>query len=42
MGTPTVSGTNANLLARGCVNCHTNIHGTNNVVNSSGERSFRQ
>lgn len=30
------------LFARGCVNCHTNIHGSNNPQNSSGSRSFRQ
>lgn len=30
------------LLARGCVNCHTNIHGGNNPTSSSGSRSFRQ
>jgi len=29
-------------LARGCLNCHTNIHGGNNPANSSGSRSFRQ
>ncbi len=34
----------ANLLARGCVNCHTNIHGTNNPLDvlGSGGRVFRQ
>jgi DmsE family decaheme c-type cytochrome len=42
MGTPTVSGSSANLLARGCVNCHTNIHGTNNVFDDSADRSFRR
>jgi len=30
------------LLARGCVNCHTNIHGTNNPVDAPGERTFRR
>ncbi len=29
-------------LARGCVNCHTNIHGGSNPVNNSGSRSFRR
>ena len=29
-------------LARGCVNCHTNIHGSNSPINTSGSRSFRQ
>jgi DmsE family decaheme c-type cytochrome len=36
------TGTNANLIARGCANCHTNIHGTNSVIDDSGERSFRR
>jgi DmsE family decaheme c-type cytochrome len=36
------TGTNAVLIARGCVNCHTNIHGTNSVIDDSGERSFRR
>jgi DmsE family decaheme c-type cytochrome len=33
-----------NLLARGCVNCHTNIHGTNNPLDvpASGQRVFRR
>lgn len=29
-------------LARSCMNCHTNIHGSNNPVNNSGSRSFRR
>jgi DmsE family decaheme c-type cytochrome len=29
-------------LARGCANCHTNIHGSNNPTNSAGSRSFRR
>ncbi|MDH3239106.1 MAG: DmsE family decaheme c-type cytochrome [Alphaproteobacteria bacterium] len=29
-------------LARSCVNCHTNIHGSNNPTNSAGSRSFRR
>ncbi len=33
----------ANLLARGCVNCHTNIHGTNNPLDGGGgQRVFRR
>ena len=32
----------ANLLARGCLNCHTNIHGTNNPASISNERTFRR
>jgi DmsE family decaheme c-type cytochrome len=43
MGTPTVgAGTSVNLLARGCVNCHTNIHGTNNVHDDAADRSLRR
>jgi DmsE family decaheme c-type cytochrome len=34
--------TAANLLARGCANCHTNIHGTNNPADISNERTFRR
>ena len=34
--------TSANFLARGCLNCHTNIHGTNNPSNISNERTFRR
>lgn len=29
-------------LARGCVNCHTNIHGGSNPTNNSASRSFRR
>lgn len=36
------TGTNAVMIARGCTNCHTNIHGTNNVVNDAAERSLRR
>ena len=38
----TGSSTGANTLARGCLNCHTNIHGTNNAGNISNERTFRR
>jgi DmsE family decaheme c-type cytochrome len=34
--------TGANTLARGCVNCHTNIHGSNNPSDDSGQRTFRR
>jgi DmsE family decaheme c-type cytochrome len=34
--------TSANFLARGCLNCHTNIHGTNNPFNAANERTFRR
>jgi DmsE family decaheme c-type cytochrome len=34
--------TSANLSARGCLNCHTNIHGTNNPAVISNERTFRR
>lgn len=42
-GTPTGT-TAANLVARGCLNCHTNIHGTNNPLDvpASGQRVFRR
>ena len=33
---------NNNTLARGCLNCHTQIHGTNNPVNAGNERTFRR
>lgn len=36
------TGTSANLMARGCLNCHTNIHGTNNTANDATERSLRR
>jgi DmsE family decaheme c-type cytochrome len=43
---PTVNGGSALqrtvILGRGCVNCHTNIHGTNNPVDAAGERTFRR
>jgi DmsE family decaheme c-type cytochrome len=44
VGTKGTGGTfGANILmARGCLNCHTNIHGGNNPENSSASRSFRQ
>jgi DmsE family decaheme c-type cytochrome len=32
----------ANTLARGCLNCHTNIHGTNNPANINNERTMRR
>ena len=32
----------ANTVARGCVNCHANIHGSNNPTNSASSRSFRR
>jgi DmsE family decaheme c-type cytochrome len=38
----TGSGTSVNLSGRGCVNCHTNIHGTNNPAGVSNERTFRR
>lgn len=36
------TGTGANTLARGCLNCHTQIHGTNNPANIANERTFRR
>jgi DmsE family decaheme c-type cytochrome len=38
----TLTGSHANTLARGCPNCHTNIHGTNNPSDLSTERSLRR
>ena len=38
----TGTSTGANTLARGCLNCHTNIHGTNNPRDISNERTFRR
>lgn len=29
-------------MARACLNCHTNIHGTNNPANAGNERTFRR
>lgn len=37
-----VSATSNVTLARGCLNCHTNIHGTNNPLNVGNERTFRR
>jgi len=42
VGSLTGTSTGANTLARGCLNCHTNIHGTNNPANISNERTFRR
>ncbi|HZM34020.1 MAG TPA: DmsE family decaheme c-type cytochrome [Burkholderiales bacterium] len=41
-GTGNTNRTRGITQARSCLNCHTNIHGTNNVFNDSGERSFRR
>jgi DmsE family decaheme c-type cytochrome len=41
-GSLTGTSTGANLAARGCLNCHTQIHGTNNPANISNERTFRR
>ena len=38
----TGTSTSASTLARGCLNCHTNIHGTNNPTNVPNERTFRR
>ena len=42
IGSLTGTSTSANLAARGCLNCHTNIHGTNNPADISNERTFRR
>jgi len=36
------AGTANNVLARGCLNCHTNTHGTNNPANIANERTQRR
>ena len=42
-GPPVNTATNrAVILARGCVNCHTNIHGSNNPAANTNERAFRR
>jgi len=38
----TGTSTSASTLARGCMNCHTQIHGTNNPSDISNERTFRR
>jgi DmsE family decaheme c-type cytochrome len=38
----TTGSTGTNMIARGCLNCHTQIHGTNNPRNDSSERTFRK
>ena len=38
----TGTSTAANTAARGCLNCHTNIHGTNNPANFNNERTMRR
>ncbi len=40
--TGTGFGTGQNTLARGCLNCHTNIHGTNNPRDVANERTLRR
>jgi DmsE family decaheme c-type cytochrome len=44
---PGLTGTNTSAgkgltMGRACLNCHTNIHGTNNPVNTGSERTFRR
>ncbi len=42
-GSNTSSSSQINVtLARGCLNCHTNIHGTNNPKDVTNERTFRR
>jgi DmsE family decaheme c-type cytochrome len=41
-GSTASPGQAANTLARGCLNCHTNIHGTNNPANINNERTLRR
>lgn len=42
LGNPAGTSTSANLIARGCLNCHTSIHGTNNPFDIGNERTFRR
>src|SRR5262245_2400261 len=42
VATLTGTSTSASTLARGCLNCHTNIHGTNNPSDITNERTFRR
>lgn len=42
LGYPAGTSTSANLMARGCLNCHTSIHGTNNPFDVGNERTFRR
>ncbi|MDN3922444.1 DmsE family decaheme c-type cytochrome [Roseateles violae] len=41
-GTGTTAGARGITQARACLNCHTNIHGSNNPTNSSESRSMRR
>ena len=41
-GTGNANRTRGLTQARSCLNCHTNIHGTNSVINDAAERSFRR
>jgi DmsE family decaheme c-type cytochrome len=41
-GTGTTAGARGITQARSCLNCHTNIHGGNNPLNSSESRSLRR
>jgi DmsE family decaheme c-type cytochrome len=41
-GTPGGTSGMGITLARGCLNCHTNIHGSNNPINNSSSRTMRR
>lgn len=41
-GRSTTAGQQGITNARACLNCHTNIHGTNNPANQGNERTFRR
>jgi len=41
-GTGNAAGTRGVTQARSCLNCHTNIHGSNNPVNNAESRSLRR
>jgi DmsE family decaheme c-type cytochrome len=42
IGSLTGTSTSANAIARGCLNCHTQIHGTNNPANIGNQRTLRR
>lgn len=41
-GAGNAAGTRGLVQARGCLNCHTNIHGSNNPLNNAESRSLRR
>jgi hypothetical protein len=41
-GSGTTAGTRGLTQAAACLNCHTNIHGSNNPLNNAESRSLRR